>query len=920
LPGSPYVGLGNFTERQSAFFFGREADIKRIIGNLRVARLTLLYAESGVGKSSVLRAGVAARLDELATAPGSSARPSDLPVIFSSWTSDPLPALIDAIGRAIEPFVDGPLQLPHDSLEGAIEEATRLAERDLLVILDQFEEYFSYQAHDGADRSFPDQIAQCINRRDLRANILISIREDAYARLGDLLKARVANVYANYLHLDYLDAVAARDAIVKPVQRWNELHGYDVDVDVEPALVDTVVEQVRLGAVVTGEHELTAEGQLRGDESAKIETTYLQLVMKRLWDEESAAGSHVLRLETLQSLGGAQQIIGTHLDTAMAELTPEQQAVAADVFRFLVTRTGMKIAFSSADLADMSGRSTEEVAPVLSRLSGADLHILRSVAMPDDGQGSNYEIFHDALAQPIRDWRSRYLRGQVEEQQKLELERQQAQLAATRAQLRRARRRWVVLSAVSVLLAGLLVATFALWRRSEDLSHRSKSADLAAQALSEGSSPERSLQLATQAVDEAKTPEALLAVRAALAKPHVSFSSGPLGSYLEDTQVDRHGDWLAVGADNGTWLWNTRTGASRSLEGEPKGPVAIHFSADGSRLLVVDFFAPRVFDMHGRNVGGELTAPPDRGFWVDGAISRDGQRVLLLAGSGVVLQNSDGSGSTTLAVDGPRIVTAQFLAGGRFVTISEDNVLTVWSPDGTKEATRAGVAAYAASPDGSILAAGTHDGVVHLWRVPDMTQITSFPTPDEIEQLLFDDQRAGTVTAVGAHGTVSILDPAQPDQFPRVVRTGEQIDPNGVAGSARPLLMTSGSGSLAIWDTQVGTPLERFDLSGRIFDLRLADDGSYSFVQVSWVKGANDQATAVLRARLWEGRTVSVAASLPEDAGQASFSRDHRHVVVVYQQPEGYAVEVRASPDLAPERPGRATRCGRAPTRTPTVW
>ena len=83
--GGPYVGLDYFLEEDAELFFGRDGERKRIIGNLRASRLTLLYAESGVGKSSLLRAGVSARLHELgarsvataappATCPSSSAR------------------------------------------------------------------------------------------------------------------------------------------------------------------------------------------------------------------------------------------------------------------------------------------------------------------------------------------------------------------------------------------------------------------------------------------------------------------------------------------------------------------------------------------------------------------------------------------------------------------------------------------------------------------------------------------------------------------------------------------------------------------------------------------------------------------------------------------------------------------------------
>ena len=51
------------------------------------------------------------------------------------------------------------------------------------MILDQFEEYFLYASRRG--EKVRRELARCVTARDLRANFLISIREDAYSRLGD---------------------------------------------------------------------------------------------------------------------------------------------------------------------------------------------------------------------------------------------------------------------------------------------------------------------------------------------------------------------------------------------------------------------------------------------------------------------------------------------------------------------------------------------------------------------------------------------------------------------------------------------------------------------------------------------------------------------------------------------------------------
>ena len=88
-------------------------------------------------------------------------------------------------------------------------------------MLDQFEEYFLYRSREPVPERFADQLASCVNRPDLPANFLIAIREDAYAGLGDLFKGRIANVYGNYLHIDYLDRASAEQAIREPLAVYN---------------------------------------------------------------------------------------------------------------------------------------------------------------------------------------------------------------------------------------------------------------------------------------------------------------------------------------------------------------------------------------------------------------------------------------------------------------------------------------------------------------------------------------------------------------------------------------------------------------------------------------------------------------------------------------------------------------------------
>ena len=62
---SPYKGLLPYDEKDAPYFFGRDRERRQISAALRASRLTVLYGESGAGKSSVLAAGVACDLSTI---------------------------------------------------------------------------------------------------------------------------------------------------------------------------------------------------------------------------------------------------------------------------------------------------------------------------------------------------------------------------------------------------------------------------------------------------------------------------------------------------------------------------------------------------------------------------------------------------------------------------------------------------------------------------------------------------------------------------------------------------------------------------------------------------------------------------------------------------------------------------------------
>jgi hypothetical protein len=61
--GNPYPGLAPFADEHRAVFYGRGTDISTVVDRLRSAPLVVVAGDSGIGKSSLCRAGVLSRLE-----------------------------------------------------------------------------------------------------------------------------------------------------------------------------------------------------------------------------------------------------------------------------------------------------------------------------------------------------------------------------------------------------------------------------------------------------------------------------------------------------------------------------------------------------------------------------------------------------------------------------------------------------------------------------------------------------------------------------------------------------------------------------------------------------------------------------------------------------------------------------------------
>ena len=556
-PRSPYRGLAAFgdSDLDALYFFGRERDSEIVVANLIASRLTVLYGPSGVGKSSLLLASVARALRRLPEGP--------LVVVFSRWNDDPQQALAETLAEAAgtEP---GAL----------VDVATRAqADRDVYLILDQAEEYFTYH---GDGEGFDRALAALVDG-PMRVNVLLSLREDTLASL-DRLKAPIPSLFGNVLRLDRLDRGAGRAAIVGPLERWGELEG-DV-VSIEDELVEDVLDGVGAGRIELGQGGQGVSGA--NGRAARVEAPYLQLVMERLWEVERSSGSHTLRAETLESLGGAGQVVADHLERAVGGLTPEQRDIAASLFDHLVTPSGTKIAHETSDLAQFAHSTEEDVRRVLGVL--ADHRILRR------DEAGRWEIFHDVLAGAVLGWKSRHDGERA--------------VAHARADARRRHRRLAFL-ALGALAGLVLMGVLTGWALIERNNARERAREARAHELEARAvtllptDTSLALTLATEAARIAPSATAEDVLRQALTIDRLLYVVPVGGAVVEVAGAGRDGFFLA--SSNGRAVrYAGAAGPHRpviDLEARYAGPVTtvmpdpvgmLSASSDGTARRTVD--------------------------------------------------------------------------------------------------------------------------------------------------------------------------------------------------------------------------------------------------------------------------------------------------------------------------------------------
>jgi WD40 repeat protein len=322
-PPNPFKGLRPYKQEDRDRLFGRDRDLILMKDRIFSARTTLLFAGSGVGKTSFLNAKVIPELEkqcvviwhnrwtgadeqevedfsddhgirlwppramfrDLARAfkshPEDEGSPRSRPSTQSG--EDLLEAQVrQTICENLRPGERPPRQLSESLSCFRKSSATKAYDAQLrdrcILILDQFEEVFQYHAYEDYFREFVRDLCEIINSDDYQVRVVFSMREEFLGELS-IFDNKIPDLFINYYRLRYPDKDEAQDIIRRTCQ-LSGINPYEANL---AALVEDL-SKIEKGSGSFAERSTYHEGAgTRVIKRNFVAPPYLQIACDRLW-------------------------------------------------------------------------------------------------------------------------------------------------------------------------------------------------------------------------------------------------------------------------------------------------------------------------------------------------------------------------------------------------------------------------------------------------------------------------------------------------------------------------------------------------------------------------------------------------------------------------------------------------------------
>jgi hypothetical protein len=388
LPPSPYPGLRPFEKAEWPIFFGRERMIDAVGSRLLERRIVIVHGASGGGKSSLVRAGLQAHLEQQVARSGFRWR-----TCVMRPGNKPLANLADALANEIASNSDHNSQtisIQRALNQGrrapvALMESLRLCPTDrLCIVMDQFEELFRFSREVSTDES------------NLLTDFLVSFAETPPDRMYLIVTMRS----------DFIGECARYEGLPETINNTQYLLPRMMTDD----LLRAVCEPATLyGGKVTEQLAKRLVADARGGED---ELPLIQHGLSRLWyfatSGSSSDATPVLDLPAYESRGSLEQLLSDHADaiTNAAESGLPERSLVQELFRALtdINADGNAIRRPQTfqDLVAVTGAKSERLLAILDQFRQPSVSFVTPYQPAKIEADTAVDISHEAL---IRRWR-----------------------------------------------------------------------------------------------------------------------------------------------------------------------------------------------------------------------------------------------------------------------------------------------------------------------------------------------------------------------------------------------------------------------------------------------------------------------------------------------------------------------------------
>jgi hypothetical protein len=473
----PWLGLASFTEETRGYFYGREEEVAELGRRVQRKQLTILFGQSGLGKTSILRAGIVPRLRPEGYCP------VYVRIDYSPDSPVPTEQIKQAIFRATQ--AAGAWSQPGTAVSGESlweflhhrDDVLRDANGKTLIpllIFDQFEELFTLAQSDDFGRQraaqFVEDLADLVENRAPKAleakmdedetaverfdftrgdyRILIALREDYLAHLEGL-KGAMPSISQNRMRLARMTGAQALSAVIKP-------GGKLVSEEVAGSIV----------RFVAGGAELA---------NAEVEPALLSLICRELNNARIAQNRPEISADLLA--GSRDNILTEFYERALAD---QPAGVRQFIEDNLLTESGHRESLAEERVQKglaAAGTPADTLAKLVNR---------RLLRIEERLDVRRVELTHDVLTGVVRSSRDLRLEREAKDEAERKLAAQRERELATRKALVRARQIAAACSVLAVVAAaGALFGYFSMKRAQQAEAKADETRQLAEAARGE---------------------------------------------------------------------------------------------------------------------------------------------------------------------------------------------------------------------------------------------------------------------------------------------------------------------------------------------------------------------------------------------------------------------------------------------------